>query len=180
MKYQINIIFVIITFLLASCATTYPVVSDYEKAVDFSEFKTFQILKQKNAFPKGANPINQQRIDRAILKEMNDLNFYTSNQPDLLVSWLVKVKTVQDVNVYHDYYGRWRRNNWVEVYNYKEGSLIIDIIDRKNKQVVWHGSTSGRVYEDMPDVEEKINKAVNALLQKFGKDAKLSKSLAVN
>jgi len=165
-------------FLLASCATSYLVKSDYEKGVDFSEYKTFQILKQKHGFPVGANPINKQRIDRAILKEMNTLNFDPSKDPDLLISWFIKVEKVEEVNVYHDYYGRWRAGRWVDINKYDQGTLIIDIIDRNKKQVVWHGTTSDRIYEDMPDVEEKINDAVHAMFRRFAKDAKLSKTYA--
>lgn len=180
MKIQKMLLLSFVAFLFASCATTYSVTSDYEKGVNFSSYKTFQILKQKKGFPVGANPINKQRIDRAILKEMNEFGFDTSKDPDLLVSWFVKVKTIKEMNVYHDYYGRWRGRNWVEVNEYDEGTLIIDLVDRKSKQVVWHGVTSGRVYENMPDVENEINEAVKALFEKFAKDAKLSRTYASN
>ena len=180
MKFSKEILFGLTFLFFASCATTYQVTSDYERAVNFSAFKTFQILKQKNSFPAGANPINKQRIDRAILKEMNTLNFDTSTNPDLLVAWFVKVKNVKDVNVYHDYYGRWNRRDYVEVNNYQEGTLIIDIIDRAKKQVVWHGTASDRVYDHMPNVEEKINEVVYAMFRKFAKDAKIPRTYAAN
>lgn len=180
MKSQKIFLFGILVFLLSSCSTNYLVKSDYERNVDFSTFKTFQILKQKNGFPVGANPINKQRIDRAILKEMNELNFDTSKNPDILIAWFVKVKEVEEVNVYHDYYDRWNRARWVDVNRYQQGTLIIDIIDPNKKEVVWHGTTSDRIYDDMQDVEEKINEAVNAMFRKFAKDAKLPKTFASN
>jgi len=174
-----KLIFVSVTlFLLSSCASVYNVKSDYERGVNFSSFQTFQIMKQKNGFPKGANPINKQRIDRAILKEMNALGFDTAPNPDLLVSWFVKVREVEEVNVYHDYYRRWRGARWVDVERYQQGTLIIDLIDRSKKEVVWHGVTTDRVDEFDMDAEFKINEAVRAMLNKFAKDAKLSRAYA--
>jgi len=180
MKFKYVVFLSVLAFLMTSCATTYPIKSDYEKAVDFSDFKTFQIVKQENGFPLGANLINKQRIERAILKEMSVLNFSESTEPDLLLSWFVAVQTVRDVDIYRNYYQRWRSRDWVEIYEYKEGTLVIDLIDKSNNQVVWHGATKGRVYENMPKIEEKINQAVKAILERFAEDAKLNKELAFN
>ena len=98
--------------------------------------------------------------------------------PDLLVAWFVKVETVRDIDIYGDYYGRWRYFHHTNVSTYKEGSLVIDIIDRVNNQVVWHGKTSEIVYENMPNVEEKINSAVNAMFKRFVKDTRPNKGYA--
>lgn len=175
-----KLIFVsVLLFILSSCASNYNVKSDYEKEVNFTSFQTFQIMKQKNGFPVGANPINKQRIDRAILKEMNTLGFDTAKNPDLLVSWFVKVREVEEVNVYHDYYGRWRGARWVDIDRYQEGTLIIDLIDRSKKEVVWHGVTTDRVDEFDDDAEVKINEAVKAMFEKFAKDAKLPREYAL-
>lgn len=180
MKFQ-NIAFLgLVVFLFASCATAYKVSSDYEKGVDFSPYKTFKMAEQESGFPLGANPINKQRIDRAILKEMNNLGFESSESPDLLVSWFVKVEDVRGVDYYRDYYGRWHAPRHAYVYEYQKGTLVIDLVDKAKNQVVWHGKTSRTVYEDMQDVEEKINKAVNAILQKFAKDTGIDKSVVTN
>lgn len=37
-------------------------------------------------------------------------------------------------------------------------------------KVVWYGKTSDQVYEGMPNVERKINDAVNAMFKKYTKD----------
>ena len=174
-----NFFFIAAIFLvLASCNDSYRIASDYEKGVDFSSFKTYRILDHKHGFPIGANPINKQRINRAVENELKTLGYEKSDKPDLLVAWFVTVRNVKSVDVYRDYYRGWRYIQYADVYEYKEGTLVIDIIDRTNKQVVWHGKTSGQVYEDMPDVEGKINAAVKAMIKKYAKDAKLEQHYA--
>ena len=51
---------------------------------------------------------------------------------------------------------RWQVLPYTMVHQYTEGTLVVDVIDRGENQVIWHGKTSDVAYEDMPDVEKKI------------------------
>lgn len=175
MKIQTILSITLVIFLIASCATTYQITSDYEKETVFNTFKTYNYLNHEHNFPLGANPINEQRIGRAIESELGNLGYKKSDDPDLLVSWFITVKNVKEVDYYHNWYGRWRYFPMVSVNEYQEGTLVVDLIDKKNNLVVWHGKTSDRVYEDMPDVEEKIKEAVGAMFKKYAKDTKWKK-----
>lgn len=168
-----------LAFLIAGCAT-YTISSDYEKETNFSSFHTYKIMEHDHNFPVGANPINKQRIDRAINKEMTARGYTTADNPDLLVSWFVKVKDVKQVDIYHNHYRQYNNYHHVEVHEYQEGSLVIDLVDRAKNQVVWHGKTTDTVYEGMTNVEEKINEAVSAMFKRYSKDAKVSKGVAFN
>jgi Domain of unknown function (DUF4136) len=105
-----------------------------------------------------------------------DLGYQKKEEPDLLVSWFVTVKNVTEYDYYYNFYGRWRYPTYQTVYEYQEGTLVVDIINRASNQVVWHGKTSDRVYEGMPDVEKKINSAVNAMFKQYAKDSKWKKN----
>ncbi len=177
MKFR-NIIFIVIALLGSACATNYYIISDYEKAVDFTNYQSFQIINAPDGFPVGANPINKQRIDRAIKRELEGLGYTATENPDLLVSWFVKVQTVKDYDWYANYYGRWAYLSYAHVNEYKKGTLVIDVIDRAENQVIWHGKTSDRVYEGMPKVEKKINAAVHSMIKQYEKDARLRRDLA--
>jgi hypothetical protein len=55
---------------------------------------------------------------------------------------------------------------WVDVRQYDEGTLIIDIIDMAEQKLVWRGIRSGAMSQS-PTVEEStenINNAVNQIL----------------
>jgi hypothetical protein len=57
----------------------------------------------------------------------------------------------------------------VDVTQYQQGTLIIDIIDMSDQKLVWRGTGSG-VMSDSPSVEERtqnVNNAVNQILAQF-------------
>jgi hypothetical protein len=64
------------------------------------------------------------------------------------------------------------------VYEYEAGTLVIDVIDRKNREVVWHGVASGRIYEDMEDVEKEINKVVRQLFERYAEETRRGRPYA--
>jgi len=168
-------LFILLTLLLLSaCGTTYSIISDREEGIDFDQYKTYLVLGHDHGFPVGANPINHQRIDRAIDTNMQELGYIREESPDLLVAWFVKVENKTDVAMYYDYYRRWRVPQTLNVYEYQEGSLVIDIIDPKIGQVVWHGKASDRVYDDMPNVDKKIKEVVKAMFKRYKKDTDIS------
>jgi len=167
-------------FGIAACATTTRIASDYERGVDFSKYQTYQLLKHKPDFSYGMNPINQQRIERAIQREMMALGYKVSPNPDLIVACFVKEKLIrQEDHYYQGYYRGWGFPIWVDINHYKEGTLIIDLIDRENKQVVWHGAATERVSDDMRNVEENINKTVQALFEQYYEDSHQATGVAV-
>lgn len=175
MKIQKLLLFSFTLIFLSSCATTYHVTSDYESETIFNNYKSYAYLNHDHNFPLGANLINQQRIERAIEKELGDLGYQKSDEPELLISWFITVETVTRVDYYRDHYNRWQFFTYPSVYKYDEGTLVIDIIDKANRQVIWHGKTSDHVYEGMPNVDKKIKKAVNAIFKQYARDSKWKK-----
>lgn len=177
MKTANSFLFPLLLALFVACAPSYRIFSDYERDADFSAYKTFQIIKHKDGFKVGTNPINRQRIERAIIREMKELGYQPKENPDLLVSYFVKTTTLRDN--YSIYYGWWGFPAfWVDVHQYKEGSLVIDFIDAGSKQVVWHGVTSSRVYTEMPDAEERINKIVKTMFRRYAEETGQTKAVA--
>lgn len=162
----------LISFLFTACAPTYHISSDYERGVDFSAYKTYQMLQHKEEFEAGINPINRQRIERAIQREMDILGYHTATYPDLLVAFFVKTKRVREYDYYRPFYDRWGYPGWTHVYEYEAGTLVIDLIDREKKEVVWHGAASGRIYENMNNIEEEINKVVRQLFERYHEESR--------
>ena len=157
--------------LLGSCSTSIAVRSDFERGTNFQAYHTYQMLKHKDGFPIGINPINRQRLERAIHNEMKALHYTEAANPDLLVAYYVSVEKHRDY--YTDYYGRWRPISRVRVYEYKVGTLVVDLIDAKQNLIVWHGSTSDRIGDEMDNAEEKINPTVAAIFEKYANEANI-------
>lgn len=162
----------LISFLFTACAPTYHIISDYERGVDFNTYKTYQMLQHREDFQVGVNPINRQRIERAVRREMDILGYQTDPYPDLLVGFFVKSERVRAYEHYRPYYGYWGYPGWVQVNEYETGTLVIDLIDREKKEVVWHGVASGRVYDDMENIEKEINTVVRQLFERYAQETR--------
>ncbi len=68
---------------------------------------------------------------------------------------------------YHPWWGPNRR--YTNISYYKEGTLVIDIVDSKNKELVWRGTGTDvvRNYNDGTEMQEDIDDAVEKILANF-------------
>ena len=155
---------------LASCSPI-SVKTDYDREADFANYKTYRWLRTREGKPMTAkNPLMAKRMRRAIEGELSAKGYHLveDEKPDFLVAFYSGVRNKVDVTTYGYRYGRWGRwrGTAVAVDRYKEGTLIIDIIDSNEKELVWRGWASGTV-ENPNKAQETINKAVAKLLSKF-------------
>ncbi len=115
--------------------------------------------------------------------------FTKSTNPDMLVSIFTKAST--RVNVYNNAwgYGGWGWGGWGYPYGYYggwgwgpgwgwgyggstvstsvEGTLFIDLIDYKNKQLIWQGTAKGDLPQRRDKKETKIKEFVNRMMVDF-------------
>ena len=54
-----------------------------------------------------------------------------------------------------------------DVQNYKDGSLIIDIIDAKTQKLIWEGVGNKEIDSPAKDPEKAINEAVATIMSNF-------------
>lgn len=133
---------------MLSCVSV-KVDSDYDKQVNFSEYKTFAFYK--TGIDKAEiSDLDKRRILRAIETEMLAKGFTKSENPDLLVS--IFTKSRQEVNVWNNGFGPYGYgwgwspfywNNYNNVSTSTQGSLYIDLIDADKKELIWQGKGSG-------------------------------------
>jgi len=146
---------------------------EYDQQTDFSRYKTFAWIEtQPRRMPAKRIDahILDSRIREAVEAELSARGFRLVPRPeaDLLVIYHVGAKNKVDVTHYGYRYGP--RGRWVghrvEVTKYKEGTLIIDIIDARLKELIWRGSAVGAVYS-AGDLDRKLTDAVGRLLEHF-------------
>jgi hypothetical protein len=79
-----------------------------------------------------------------------------TENPDLLLVYHTGVDSKINVTdwgyTYPTRYGGWYGDRDVDVYQYEEGTLIVDLIDAKTHQLVWRG-TATKTLEDNPSPE---------------------------
>ncbi|MDH3357369.1 MAG: DUF4136 domain-containing protein [Desulfobacteraceae bacterium] len=195
----INIfLFLFIIYFTISCSTIYNVQYDYDINVNFARLKTYDWLPIHEEADISSldtkrirNSVNSQLKTKGLK--------ITSDNPDfLIVVHVGKEQKLNITNWGYDYgpyggywggygygpYGRsWRGyygpywgywgGYWepgrVSIYEYEEGSLILDFVDAKTKELIWHGSAKAIVGNEKTPEErqKKIYETVQKILEKY-------------
>ena len=149
------------------------VTTDYDTKANFKEYKTFAFYKP-GIDKAEISDLDKKRIMRAIEAGLIAKGMQKSETPDVLVSLYTKSRERVNVhaNVGYGYgwgYGPfWGYGNQMNVNSYTEGTLFIDIIDAKAKDMVWQGIGSGALStRTVAKKEERIKEFVEEILTKF-------------
>lgn len=156
--------------LPAGCSTI-SVETDFDPDVDFSRFKTYSWVTHVKQ-PEGRmmrDPLIRKHVQRAVENEL-EAKGYTKydGEPDFLVAFHIGSKRKVDVDHYYYRYGRWGRfrGHDVSVHRYREGTLIVDIVDAGAKELVWRGWAKS-VLHGRDDVAEDIEASVARIMERF-------------
>ena len=165
--------FSIFIFLLVSCSSV-RVNSDYDKQVDFTGYKTFAF--HKTGIDKAEiSDLDKKRILRSIDETMTAKGFTKSETPDLLISFFTKEREEVNVNQFNAGWGYgwgwgWNPFLWggnTTVTRHSEGTLYIDIIDAKKKELIWQGEGEGVLTKDTHKKDEMIKEFVTKILELY-------------
>lgn len=169
---KITTLIVFIAVFMTSCSSV-RVASDYDQEANFSQYKTFAFFKP-GIDKAEISDLDKRRILRAIENEMLAKGFTKSEEPDLLVS--IFTKTKENINIYQNnmygYYG-WGWNPWYwgvgpnTVNTTSEGTLYLDLIDAKSKQLVWQGMGTAALAKEVNKKQERIDEIVQKILEKY-------------
>jgi len=152
------------------------VLADYNENVDFKNYKTFAFYKP-GIDKSDISDLDKKRILRAISSELKAKGFTKSENPDMLVSIFTKSREKVNVNQNNFGYGfGWGWNPWMmngmqnnmSISQYSEGTLFIDFIDRKKKELIWQGVGTGALRMQSREKKElRIKEFVNEILAKY-------------
>jgi len=159
-----------ITALAASCSSV-RVATDYDENADFSTYKTYGYFKE-GIDKVEISDLDKKRILRAVDEEMSKKGFTKSESPDVLVNIFTKAREQVNVNQMGYGYG-WGWNPWMfggsatNVSTSTEGTLYIDLIDGKKKELVWQGVGTGVLTTNRDKKQERINEFVSKIVAEF-------------
>jgi len=165
---SIKILSLFLLFLTVSCSSV-RVNSDYDKNVNFSQYKTYAF--HRSGIDKAEiSDLDKKRILRAIDNQLATKGFTKSESPDLLVNIFTKEK--ERVDIYNSYGWGWGWSpfwgvNYTHPIVTTEGTLYIDLIDAKNKELIWQGMGTGYLTEDTNKKDERINEFVSKIIAEF-------------
>ena len=106
---------------------------------------------------------------------MTAKGFTKSETPDILVNIFTKEREQVDVNQFNSGWGYgwgygWNPYLWggnTSVNRYTEGTLYIDLIDAKKKELIWQGEGEGVLTKDTNKKDEKIKEFVTKILEQY-------------
>jgi len=155
--------------------------SDYDPAADFSGYRSFSWVADNPLMGStaGGNPLTRERVQQAIVQTLTAKGYQfvaDRNNADFVVGFTVgardkvRVDTTTQPMGFRGPYGRWGMAYYqeVDVREYSEGRLAIDVFDVELKRPVWHGyGTKSLTGGDEKEPEKLINSAVAAILADF-------------
>lgn len=173
MRNKLYILGLVIVFVVLSCSSV-RVMVNYDETAVFSNYRTFYFVRPKQQpGPGGAvrNPIFTREIMREMRPILESKGFAEApsrDKADLLVIFYAAVRNRRDF-VPPTYrvgrFGRvWRARPGGFV-NFKEGTLVVDIVDRRRQELVWEGV--GRGVLDRVNPAKYLVASVEEVLKEF-------------
>lgn len=175
MKISKPVALLIVMLLMASCSSI-TVNTDFDSQANFGSYKTYAWIEKPIAEAGDADAAQRMNalLDKKI-KSAVDAQLATkgmtpaAENPDVLLIYHMGVDRKVEVQnwgyMYPQYpYGGWRGGR-VDVYDYKTGTMILDIIDAQAHQLVWRGTATKTIDQTARPEEREAN--LNAIMVKL-------------
>ncbi len=171
-----------VALFLTGCASGPEVRADYDKSADFGSYETYGFVAKVGTDSDEIKSLTTQALQKAVAREMEARGYTPSDNPDLVINFKGRLEERADIeSLPAPHYGSaWGYRGWygapyggwgasqTYTYRYTVGTLVIDVVDRAQRQVVFQGITEGIVTRKMLDNREQtINQAVAQVFAKY-------------
>jgi len=161
-------------FLLTACSDRITVRTDSDRTVRLTDYRSFKWLPVKDIESRNQplifNELNDRRIKNAVNAQMEQAGYklYQENG-ELILHYHIIVEDRRVINPlpYGYSYGSYWIDRRTDYYYYREGTLIIDVMDASNKQLLWRGWAFSVLDEQPYLSEELLNECINRMFKKF-------------
>jgi hypothetical protein len=143
--------------------------TDYDKHADFSQFHTYSWAKVKTE-----NPLWEQRIKDAVDKQLQAKGWQrVDSGGDVALAAVGAAKNQQEYQTFYNGFGPgWRWGGFgneatTTVQNYKVGTLVVDMYNGQNKELIWRGTGDDTLSDNPQKNEQKLDKAVDKMFDHF-------------
>ncbi len=167
--------------ILAGCSSI-EVKTDYDPDVDFSKYKTYAWVGENGVMEGselGDYPLVAKRVKESIDRDLKQRGFQLVDDVEkadfAIVIHAGKQEKMQVTN-YGGYYGYYQYDPWwgpyggyTDVSYYTEGTLVIDFVDVKTKELAWRGLGTKivRNYSSPEEAQKGVDKIVDRILEAF-------------
>ena len=177
MKMQKKVIVLIgLALFLANASFAQQVKTDYDRAANFSQYKTYSWEKVQTP-----DPLWVDRIKAAVNAALAAKGWtQVESGGDISIIAMEINRDHQILNTYYDDFGggwRWRGfggfgESTTTSDTYTVGTLVVDLFDAKTKNLVWRGVSSGMLSDKSLKNINNLNRGVQKMFQHFPPDAR--------
>lgn len=156
--------------LVAGCGPSLQVKTDFDHAVAFNQYRSFQMGEGK-VIEKGTvteNTIVKDRVDRAVETGLETRGLVPAppgDHADLIARFAVGVRTVKELEgvgypMSVGMWGAYPTDFWVT--EHPEGTLVLDLVDARSQKLVWRGYivAEGSGMADPAFLQKAVSKAL--------------------
>lgn len=166
--------------LLAGCASGPSVYVNSDPSADFAGFRTYNFMTPLGTDRPGYSSVLSEYLRAAASRELDARGYQKSDNPDVLVNFNLQTKEkVQSTTMpsgpsyggYYGYragyYGTWGGYE-TQVTQYTEGTLTVDVVDARRKQLAWDGTAVGRIRDEArQNLQPAVDKVMAQIFEKF-------------
>lgn len=174
---------VLAAVLLVTACQTLRVGTDHDPSADFSRYHRFVWMPPHTRPFESSSPLIVQRTHDAIESALTAKGYALADDPsaaDFVVDFTIGSRERADVRSYPTPYGGpWMRGGgywwgapyWgseLDVHQYREGTISVDIFDARTHRPVWHGWARKELTRaDIEHSASSIRQAIDAILAGF-------------
>jgi len=146
--------------------------TDFDEKTDFTVYKTYDWIKFREESQSGLmnDPLLRKEIMDSVEKELAAKGYTPASggAPDFFVAFHMGSRKKIDVDHYYYTYGYRGRlsGHDVSIRKYREGTLIIDIVDAAAKELVWRGHATSELH-GREEAAGDARASVEAIIRKF-------------
>jgi hypothetical protein len=159
--------FLLALLFLASASWAQEVKTDYDHHANFSQYHTYHWEKVKTS-----DPLWQSRIQDAVDHALQAKGWQrVDNGGDVAITAVGSTHNQREYQTFYDGMGGWRWGGFgettTEAVNYPVGTLVLDLYDAHNHQLIWRGVSSDSLSDKPEKNEKKLDKAVDKMFDHF-------------
>ena len=155
-----RVVTIMLTLWLTGCAST--VAIDYRPEAVFAEYRTFTFSNAEAN--EDIRTLDGERIEQAVTRELTTrgLTSTPKDSADLLVRYRVEETVELETSGFGYGFGFGREHLGVgvatvpDVQAKKEGKLVVELVQRDIRQVVWRGAGQRNLTEQMTPQQRKV------------------------
>lgn len=176
MRWQQFLCNFLVVISVGGCASS-KIGYDFDRRVNWSDYHSYAWIpgaQESTGDKRLDNSLIDARIRTAIDAQLRSKGFTStvSETPEFLVAYHIGMKDMMKGSSTQNYIGDAAYGTYTTVSDiqpYKEGTLLIDIVDAVSKEVVWRASALAEVEEGLTPEErdKRMNSIVRAMLSHF-------------